>query len=81
VKRLYATGGIVSTERIVFDIKGNAYRLVIAADFEKRIVWIKWLGTNKDYDLRFEKSSPLGSSALPLLLIGSAALVRRRSRR
>jgi mRNA interferase HigB len=41
---------IVSAERIVFNIKGNAYRLVIAADFEKGIVWIKWIGTHKDYD-------------------------------
>src|ERR1700674_1443843 len=50
VKRLYATASIVSAERIVFNIKGNAYRLVIAADFEKGIVWIKWFGTHKDYD-------------------------------
>ena len=48
VKRLYATASIVSAERIVFNIKGN--RLVIAADFEKGIVWIKWIGTHKDYD-------------------------------
>ena len=50
VKRLYATASIVSAERIVFNIKGNAYRLVIAADFEKGIVWIKWIGTHKEYD-------------------------------
>ena len=50
VKRLYATASIVSAERIVFNIKGNAYRLVVAADFEKSIVWIKWIGTHKDYD-------------------------------
>lgn len=50
VKRLYATASIVSSERIVFNIKGNAYRLVVAVDFEKSIVWIKWLGTHKAYD-------------------------------
>jgi len=50
VKRLYATASIVSAERIVFNIKGTAYRFVIAADFEKDIVWIKWIGTHKDYD-------------------------------
>ncbi len=49
-KRLYATASIVSSERIVFNIKGNAYRLVVAVDFEKGIVWIKWLGTHKEYD-------------------------------
>jgi mRNA interferase HigB len=50
VKRSYATASIVSAERIVFNIKGNDYRLVVAVDFEKSIAWIKWIGTHKDYD-------------------------------
>ena len=50
VKRHYATASIVNSDRIVFNIKGNDYRLVIAVDFEKAIVWIKWLGTHRDYD-------------------------------
>lgn len=47
---LYASASIVASDRIVFNIRGNAYRLVVAVDFEKRIVWIKWLGTHRDYD-------------------------------
>ncbi|UVC17051.1 type II toxin-antitoxin system HigB family toxin [Mesorhizobium onobrychidis] len=50
VKRLYGTASIVSAERIVFNIKGNAYRLVVAVDFEKSIVWITWIGTHRAYD-------------------------------
>jgi mRNA interferase HigB len=50
VKRSYAAASIVTAERIVFNIKGNAYRLVVAVDFEKKIVWIKWIGTHQDYD-------------------------------
>jgi len=50
VRQLYATASIISAERIVFNIKGNSYRLVISVDFEKSIVWIKWLGTHRDYD-------------------------------
>lgn len=50
VKRRYATASIVSSERIVFNIKGNDYRLVVSVDFEKGIVWIKWLGSHRDYD-------------------------------
>jgi mRNA interferase HigB len=46
VKRRYATASIVSSERIVFNIKGNDYRLVVAVDFEKAIIWIKWIGTH-----------------------------------
>ena len=50
VKRLYRTASVVTAERVVFNIKGNDYRLVTATDFEKGIVWIKWIGTHKDYD-------------------------------
>jgi mRNA interferase HigB len=50
VKRLYATASIVNAERIVFNIKGNDYRLVVSVDFEKGIVWIKWIGTHKAYN-------------------------------
>jgi hypothetical protein len=48
--RAYATASIVTSERIVFNVKGNSYRLVVAVDFEKGIVWIKWIGTHLDYD-------------------------------
>ena len=50
VKSHYTTASIVSAERIVFNIKGNDYRLVAAVDFEKGIVWIKWLGSHGEYD-------------------------------
>ena len=50
VKRRYATASIVTADRIVFNIKGNDYRLVVSVDFEKGIVWIKWIGTRKAHD-------------------------------
>lgn len=50
IKCGYATASVVSPDRIVFNIKGNVDRLVVAVDFEKRIVWIKWVGTHRDYD-------------------------------
>ena len=62
VKRLYATASIVTADRLVFNIKGNDYRLVTSVDFEKGIVWIKWIGTHKEYDkidvreVEYEKS-------------------------
>jgi len=40
VKRLYASASIVTADRIVFNIKGNDYRLVVSVDFEKGIVWV-----------------------------------------
>jgi mRNA interferase HigB len=50
IKRSYATASIVSGDRVVFNVKGNDYRLVVAVDFERGIVWIKWIGTHRDYD-------------------------------
>lgn len=50
IKKRYATASIVSAERVVFNIKGNDYRLIVAVDFEKSIVWIKWVGTHRAYD-------------------------------
>jgi mRNA interferase HigB len=50
VKRAYANASIVSAERIVFNIKGNDYRLVVSIDYERATVWIKWIGTHRDYD-------------------------------
>lgn len=50
LKRSYGTASIVARDRVVFNIKGNSYRLVVAVDYEKSIVWIKWIGTHRDYD-------------------------------
>lgn len=37
-------------DRVVFNIKGNDYRLIVAMDYEHQIAYIKWLGTHRDYD-------------------------------
>lgn len=50
VKQRYATASIISADRVVFNIKGNHYRLVVAVDYEKSIVWIKWIGPHREYD-------------------------------
>lgn len=50
IKQIYASASVVSADRVVFNVMGNHYRLVAAIDFEKGIVWIKWIGTHADYD-------------------------------
>jgi mRNA interferase HigB len=50
VKASYASASIIGADRVVFNIKGNAYRLVAAVDYGRAIVFIKWLGTHKEYD-------------------------------
>ena len=41
---------LVSTPEERTGTRDNNYRLVTAMDFEKRIVWIKWIGTHGEYD-------------------------------
>jgi mRNA interferase HigB len=48
VRRFYASAGVVGSDRVV--LKGNDHRLVVAIDYEKAIVWIKWIGTHAEYD-------------------------------
>ncbi len=41
----------VSDRRVVFNIRGNEYRLVAQIDFRRQIVYIAWFGTHAEYDL------------------------------
>jgi mRNA interferase HigB len=50
VKKSYATASILNAERVVFNIKGNHYRLVTAIDYRRQIVFIKWVGSHAEYD-------------------------------
>ncbi|MGE6739871.1 type II toxin-antitoxin system HigB family toxin [Allorhizobium pseudoryzae] len=50
VKKTFAAASIVNAERVVFNIKGNHYRLVAAIDYENGLVWIKWIGSHRDCD-------------------------------
>lgn len=50
VKESYRNASIVGEDRVVFNIKGNDYRLVVAIDYQRQIIFIKWLGTHKEYD-------------------------------
>jgi mRNA interferase HigB len=50
LKSQYSSASILSAERVVFNIKGNDYRLVVAIDYHYGILLIKWLGTHREYD-------------------------------
>lgn len=50
VKRHYRNVSIIGVDRLVFNIKGNEYRLVVAANYKHRILFIKWIGTHAQYD-------------------------------
>lgn len=50
VIRAYANASIVGGDRVVFNITGNAYRLVVAVDYQREIVFIKWLANHAAYE-------------------------------
>ncbi|MBN1969870.1 MAG: type II toxin-antitoxin system HigB family toxin [Candidatus Delongbacteria bacterium] len=50
LKMQYKSASIVGEGRVVFNIKGNDYRLVIAIDYEFQVVFIRFIGTHKQYD-------------------------------
>lgn len=50
LKMQFRSASIVSSERAVFNIKGNDYRLVVVINYHYRILLILWLGTHKEYD-------------------------------
>ena len=50
VKKVYGNASLVGDDRVVFNIVGNRYRLVVRIVFEFKVIQIKWFGTNKMYD-------------------------------
>jgi mRNA interferase HigB len=70
LKAQFRSASVVSAERVVFNIRGNEYRLVVAVDYEHGIMLILWLGTHREYDkldvtqVRYDKeryANPSGS--------------------
>ena len=50
IKGRYPTASFLAENRVIFNIKGNAYRLVVKARYQNAIVLIEWVGTHAEYD-------------------------------
>ena len=50
VKDKYRSASIVGDNRVVFNIKGNDYRLVVKINYPYRVVYIRFVGTHAEYD-------------------------------
>ncbi|WLS81072.1 type II toxin-antitoxin system HigB family toxin (plasmid) [Erwinia pyri] len=50
IKDKYRTADFLSNNRVVFDIKGNHYRLIVAVAYRFQAVYIKFVGTPPEYD-------------------------------
>lgn len=50
VKQTYSNASILKDNRVIFNIKGNAYRLIVKFNFERQWAFIRFIGTHAAYD-------------------------------
>ena len=50
IKEQYRSASVLKNRRVVFNIKGNDYRLIVAVAYKLQIVYVKFVGTHKEYD-------------------------------
>ena len=50
IKTQYRSASALKNRRVVFNIKGNDYRLIVAIAYKLQIVYVKFVGTHKEYD-------------------------------
>lgn len=50
MKEKYGNASIVGDNRVVFNIKGNDYRLVVKINYSYRVIYVRFVGTHAEYD-------------------------------
>jgi len=50
IKLMYRSASIIGDEKVVFNIAGHKYRLIVKINYYAKIVFIKFIGTHKQYD-------------------------------
>ena len=50
LKQQYRNASILTDKRVIFNIHGNTYRLIVDIEYRLKIVFIVWFGTHKQYD-------------------------------
>jgi len=50
IKNRYRSADFLAGDRIIFNIKGNHYRLVVKVKYQNGIAFIEWVGTHSEYD-------------------------------
>ena len=50
LKEQFRNASIIDDQRVVFNIHGNTYRLIVDIDYTFHLVFIIWVGTHKEYD-------------------------------
>jgi len=50
IKKEYPNASFLDENRVVFNIKGNKYRLIVKINYKYCIVWVRFVGTHAEYD-------------------------------
>ena len=50
IKARYRSASVLKNRRVVFNVKGNDYRLIVAIAYKLQIVYVKFVGTHQEYD-------------------------------
>lgn len=50
LKLQYRNASILTNKRVIFNIHGNSYRLIVDIEYRLKIVFVVWFGTHKQYD-------------------------------
>jgi mRNA interferase HigB len=50
IKRRYATASFLGGNVVIFNVRGNRYRLVVKVNYSAQVVLVKWFGTHAEYD-------------------------------
>ena len=50
LKQVYGNASLVADDRVIFNIMGNKFRLVVRIVFDFKVIQIKWFGTHAEYD-------------------------------
>ena len=50
IKEMYRSSSVIGDAKVVFNIAGNKYRLIITINYYAKIVFIRFIGTRKQYD-------------------------------
>lgn len=50
IKRAYRNASFLAGNRVVFNIKGNDYRLIVAVHYNRRMMFVRFVGTHAEYN-------------------------------
>jgi len=50
IKADYRNASFTASNRVIFNIKGNDYRLVVAVHYNRGLMFVRFVGTHRDYD-------------------------------